>query len=36
MILGFGAGLGYQGSPDAFMLSENLTSALEDPAIIDK
>ena len=36
MILRFGAELGYQGPPDAFILSKNLSSALEDPAIIDK
>lgn len=36
MILRFGAELGYQGPPDAFILSRNLSSALEDPAIIDK
>lgn len=26
----------YQGPPDAYILSENLASALEGPAIIDK
>lgn len=36
MILRFGAELGYQGPPDAFILSDNLASVLEDPAIIDK
>lgn len=36
MILRFGAELGYQGPPDAFILSENLTSTLEEPAVIDK
>lgn len=36
MILRFGAELGYEGPCDAFILSENLPSALEDPKIIDK
>ena len=36
MILRFGAELGYQDPPDAFILSDNLASVLEDPAIIDK
>ena len=36
MILRFGAELGYEGPRDAFILSNNLASALKDPAIIDK
>lgn len=35
MVLRFGAELGYEG-PDAFILSDNLASALEDPTIIEK
>ena len=35
MVLRFGAELGYEG-PDAFILSDNLASALEDLTIIDK
>ncbi len=35
ILLRFGAELGYEG-PDAFILSENLASALEDPTIIEK
>ncbi len=35
MVLRFGAELGYKG-PDAFILSNNLASALEDPTIIEK
>ena len=35
MVLRFGAELGYEGS-NAFIFSENLASALEDPTIIDK
>ncbi len=35
MVLRFGAELRYEG-PDAFILSENLASALEDPTIIEK
>ena len=36
MILRFGAELGYKGPSDAFILSDNLTSALKDLVIIDK
>ncbi len=36
MILWFGAELGYKGPPNTFILSDNLTSALKDPAIIEK
>lgn len=35
MILRFGVELGYQGPQDAFILSKNLASALENPTIID-
>ena len=35
MILRFGAELGYDGPSNAFILSENLTSALQDPTIIE-
>ncbi len=35
MVLRFGVELGYEG-PKAFILSDNLTSALEDPTIIEK
>ncbi len=35
IVLRFGAELGYEG-PDAFILSDNLASALEDPTIIEK
>ncbi len=35
MVLRFGAKLEYKG-PDAFILSDNLASALEDPTIIEK
>ncbi len=35
MVLRFGGELGYEG-PDAFILSDNLASALEDPTIIEK
>ncbi len=35
MVLQFGVELGYKG-PDAFILSEILASALEDPTIIEK
>lgn len=36
MILCFGIELGYKGPSDAFTLSDNLTLALKDPAIIEK
>ena len=36
MILCFGAELGYEGPLDAFILLDNLASALKDPPIIDK
>ena len=36
MILRFGAELGYEGPLDAFILLNNLASALKDPPIIDK
>ena len=36
MILRFGAELGYEGPPNAFILSDNLASTLKDPAIIEK
>lgn len=36
MIIRFGAELGYEEPPDAFILSSSLASALEDPAIIDQ
>lgn len=36
MILRFGAELSYKGPSDAFILSKNLASALEDEGIIDK
>ena len=36
MILRFGAELGYEDPPNAFILSDNLASALQDPAIIEK
>lgn len=36
MILRFGAELGYEGPSNAFILSDNLASALKDPAIIEK
>ncbi len=36
MILRFGAELGYQGLLNPFILSDNLASALKDPAIIEK
>ncbi len=35
MIIRFGVELGYEGPTNAFILSENLTSALEDTEIID-
>ncbi len=35
MVLRFGAELGYKG-PDAFIVSDNLVLALEDPTIIEK
>ncbi len=36
MILRFGTELGYEGPLDAFILLDNLASALKDPPIIDK
>lgn len=36
MIFRFGAELWYEGPLDAFIISDNLASALEEPAIIDK
>ena len=36
MILCFGAELGYEGLSNAFILSNNLISALQDPTIIEK
>lgn len=36
MMLCFGIELGYEGPADAFNLSDNLTLALENPAIIEK
>ena len=36
MILRFGAKLGYNGALDAFILSDNLATALKEPPIIDK
>lgn len=36
MIFCFGAKLGYEGSFNAFILSDNLASTFEDPAIIAK
>lgn len=36
MIFRFEAELGYEGPSNAFILSDNLASALEDPAIIEK
>ncbi len=36
MILHFGAELGYKGLSNAFILSDNLASALKDQAIIEK
>ncbi len=35
MVIRFGVELGYEG-PNAFILSDNLASALEDPTIIEK
>lgn len=36
MILRFGAELGYEGPPNAFILSDNLASTLEDTTIIER
>ncbi len=35
MVIQFGGELGYEG-PDAFILSDNLTSGSKDPTIIEK